>query len=48
MTDRTERIATFLSKDEAEKIKAAATEKGLSVSAFIRVAAINAAKEPQQ
>lgn len=44
MKNRLERVATFLSKDEMETIRAAAKALGLSISAFLRMSAIDAAR----
>lgn len=45
---RDKRIIITLSTEEWETIKAAATAQGLSVASFLRIAAIERAKEAQK
>lgn len=40
MEERAERVATFLSAEEAELIRAEAKRRGLSLSAYIRSAVL--------
>lgn len=45
MTERPERVATFLSESEATAVRGAAQAQGLSLSAFIRSAVLRAIAE---